>query len=324
MSEVIVDIDNAYFKKSDDPTIPANFDPILSEHGKALIERLREDKAQANEISSGKGLKASTLSELDSVLWNMNSNGPTTLLPTIRFRRTVDYTLDMARRTKAPLLNGETRTFVEPTTLVLLSSKFLTTLIKSGTLLEEIQKVRNALDVHHQIFVLIQGLNEDWKKDSLKKQRDYTASIRRALENQGSSSNPSMATSVPTGSGIGGDGELSKEKVETELMRLRIALRAFVINVNSKEDAADWVHSIACDVSIRTDKSVSTLCALLPSTLVSSSSELAYSLLSFLYLFPSFLLPGLSTLHIFRSVLTRPSNLAQLQGRLTSSCSSRS
>lgn len=259
MTEVIVDIDSAYLSKITDPSIPIDFDPILSEHGEALFQRLRDDKAEVNSIPIGKGLKPTSISNLDSILYQLDNSSSDSkiLLPTIRFRRKVNYTLDIKRRTKAPLPNGEIRTFVEPTTLILLTSKFLSGLIRNNKLLEEVQKIRNATDIHHQIFVLIVGLNEDWKKDLLKKQRDYTKSIRRALDNP-DQINGNHATLPNASTSISGndneDGVLSKVKVETELMRLRIALRAFVVNVNSKEDAADWVHNIACDVATRTDK----------------------------------------------------------------------
>lgn len=179
------------------------------------------------------------------------STGPACNPPLIQWRRKVRARLDASGQSWVPLPREEIDE--EKTVLLYLTAKELVQHAQDKTLLTMVQTLRDGLSPTHQIFIMVRGLDAHFRKQQNAANRAYTAAVRNSLLEEGAEGpkDGTMPSSVAGAGAAPQPGTMSKEQIETELIRLKVAERCFVVQVSGLVDAVEWILSVTADISIR-------------------------------------------------------------------------
>lgn len=93
------------------------------------------------------------------------------------------------------------------------------------------------MDECEQRIILIMGLEILLRQVRTRQNRDYAHSIRQRM--QGHASDVQMPT------------EDTRERIEQRLLQLQLVHQCHIVRLERQEEVVEWVHALACDISIR-------------------------------------------------------------------------
>ncbi|GAA5932463.1 uncharacterized protein JCM15063_001232 [Sporobolomyces koalae] len=157
----------------------------------------------------------------------------------IRWTRICKTKWDDERNMFLPLPDGKTIIVEEDSRLVLLTALELSGHIARNTLTTHIANIQSQMPQHVNLFVLVFGVNALFRDLERVRQAEYRAGLRvQAGETPGPAIKPA---------GIG-PGQPNRDEIELALMRMQVASRCMIINVETVEQAVDWIEQLTLDI----------------------------------------------------------------------------
>ncbi|KDN38796.1 hypothetical protein K437DRAFT_276193 [Tilletiaria anomala UBC 951] len=179
-------------------------------------------------------------------------------LHAIRILRKRTARIDPVRRSFVPLPKGTVEIEDEKTAIVCLTCHKLLSLVEDGNLISTLRSFRQGLGLlFHQVVILVQGLGVHFRKMRNKSNREYTAAVRQQVHQAatlGAATGDDTATASASRRRKGRTVEeftVTREQLDRELMKLRVAERCFVVQVEKSGEVVQWIVSIIQDVGIR-------------------------------------------------------------------------
>lgn len=171
-------------------------------------------------------------------------------LSTLRVIRKSRATLDPVRRTFVPLPPGEVNHEEEKSVFVVVTHVKLLEMVESKTLLRTMRAFRECMGYEtHQIVLLTYGLETHFRARSQASNREYTERIRNNL-------NPTADLPRRRTAAQARQTHVTREELDMELVRLRIAERCYVTKMDKEYDLLPWMMSMIRDIAIRPYKYV--------------------------------------------------------------------
>lgn len=110
------------------------------------------------------------------------------------------------------------------------------------------------LTMSDQVMLMIKGLQKYYSKSRALANKDYINAARAGLEAGGGSGGPGSSIAIkPTRM----NGRPTRDRIETEMVRLQVAEHCFLVHVEKTQDVEDWVYNIAADIALRPYKLIS-------------------------------------------------------------------
>lgn len=172
----------------------------------------------------------------------------------IRIKRRKRARLDPVRRSFVPLPKGQEVIEDEQTVIICVSCEKLLALVEEKELLKTLRAYReNANLLFHQIVLCVQGVDAHFRKLRNRNNREYAQAVRQQLQE----ATAGASGEVNTGSKRKGkrktteESTVTKEQFDRELMRLKVAERCFIVQVEKAPELVQWIVSMIQDVGIR-------------------------------------------------------------------------
>lgn len=181
----------------------------------------------------------------------------------IRFKRYLQARWDPESKRFVPL--DDPRWVWEKTVLIIITAEELVDKIAKGgeegekdVLAQWVSDVRLllGLTMSDQVMLMIKGLQKYYSKSRALANKDYINAARAGLEagGGGGGGGPGSSTAIKT---TRMNGRPTRDRIETEMVRLQVAEHCFLVHVEKTQDVEDWVYNIAADIALRPYKLIS-------------------------------------------------------------------
>lgn len=169
-------------------------------------------------------------------------------LSVVRIIRKSRATLDTIRRTFVPLLDGQVTLEDEKTVFVFVAHHHLLEMAEKKALMKTLRSFRVCMGYEtHQIVLLTYGLDNFFRLQEQAANREYTQQIRNQVgQGAGAAAAPSRQKSKHAQPIT-----ITREQLDSELIRLRIAERVYLSKLEKEHDLVPWFVSMVRDVAIR-------------------------------------------------------------------------
>lgn len=154
------------------------------------------------------------------------------MLGSIAFERKVRSTYDPVQHVWEPLEREQV--VREPTTVIVMDAKRLVNADGEADIMAELHTHSDAKD---QCIVLVLGLDALLKHVRSEQNRAYAERIRQRMDGHASQ------VHMPH--------DDTRTRIEQRVLTLQLVHACHVVQIAKRDEAVEWIHALACDVSIR-------------------------------------------------------------------------